>query len=159
MTGVKSSLCIMKRIPPQLKRQQLLQEVREVYQKLEERPLDRQCQSTTRCCRFRLTGQTPFLTRGEALLARSAAKAAGRRKWPVPADGSCPLLGAEGKCSIYADRPFACRTHFCAAAGGPAPRREVRDLIQDLEAIDHQLGGSGGMGLPAAMKWASTEDP
>src|SRR6476661_4575297 len=103
----------MKRIPPQLKRQQMLQQVRDIYARLAERPLERNCQSTTRCCRFQLTGQTPFLTRGEALLARTAAKAAGRRKAPLPPDGSCPLLAHDGKCAIYEDRPFACRTHFC----------------------------------------------
>jgi Fe-S-cluster containining protein len=111
----------------------------------------------TECCRFRLTGRTPFLTRGEALVAHSAARAAGKKKLPLPADGSCPLLGPDGRCTIYDSRPFACRTHFCDAAGGPYSRKEVRDLIHELEAIDQRLGGSGGMGLPAAMKWATEQ--
>ena len=132
----------------------LLREVREIYTRLAARPLERSCTGRTDCCRFRLTGQTPFLTRGEALVARQAARTAGKKKLPVPADGSCPMLGADGRCTIYESRPFACRTHFCEAAGGPYSRREVRDLIHELEAIDQRLGGSGGMGLPAALKWA-----
>ena len=48
-----------------------------------------------------------------------------------------------GNCLIYHDRPFGCRTHFCAAAGGPVARREVVDLIRQLERIDIELGGNG----------------
>ncbi|MDB6069573.1 MAG: hypothetical protein JWL81_744, partial [Verrucomicrobiales bacterium] len=125
-----------------------------IYARLATRPIERNCTGISDCCRFRLTGQTPFLTRGEALIARQAARAAGRKKLTFPADGSCPLLGPEGRCTIYHSRPFACRTHFCEAAGGPYSRKEVRDLIHELEAIDQRLGGSGGSGLPAALKWA-----
>ena len=135
----------------------LLSQVREVYARLAQRPIERNCLNRTDCCRFRLTGRTPFLTRGEALVAHSAARAAGKKKLPLPADGSCPLLGPDGRCTIYDSRPFACRTHFCEAAGGPYSRKEVRDLIHELEAIDQRLGGSGGMGLPAAMKWATEQ--
>jgi Fe-S-cluster containining protein len=48
-----------------------------------------------------------------------------------------------GDCLIYDSRPFGCRTHFCAAAGGPYSRREVIDLIRRLEAVDDSLGGAG----------------
>ena len=140
-------------------RDALLGEVREIYERLTNRPIERNCIGRSDCCRFRLTGQTPFLTRGEALVARPAARAAGKKRLPPPAGGACPLLGPDGRCTIYESRPFACRTHFCAAAGGPYSRREVRDLIHELEAIDQRLGGSGGMGLPAAMKWAVEQSP
>ena len=107
------------------------------------------------CCRFRLVGHTPYLTRGEALVAAKAWRAAGRKDVVVPADGSCPFLHPNsGKCRIYDGRPFGCRTHFCAAAGGPAARNEVRDLIQRLEDIDRRLGGNGAMNLPVAVKAA-----
>lgn len=138
-------------------RQRLLAQVRGVYDALAKRTIDRQCTGRAECCRFRLTGRTPFLTRGEALVAMQASRAAGRKKLPLPADGSCPMLGPDGRCTIYLSRPFACRTHFCEPAGGPWPRRDVRDLIHELEAIDQKLGGSGGSGLPAAMKWAAGE--
>jgi Fe-S-cluster containining protein len=53
------------------------------------------------------------------------------------------LDSASGNCLIYESRPFGCRTHFCAAAGGPYARREVIDLIRRLEAVDAELGGAG----------------
>ena len=122
-----------------------IQAVGALYAELALRPLPRACVASAECCRFRLTGRTPYLTRGEALLAAAAWRAAGRTELPAAADGGCPLLGARGRCQIYEGRPFGCRTHFCEAAGGPYARGEVRDLIQRLEAIDEQLGGSGAV--------------
>ncbi len=61
------------------------------------------------------------------------------------------LERGSGRCLIYTNRPFGCRTHFCAAAGGAMARREVIDLIRRLEAIDAQLGGDGPHKLPAAV--------
>jgi hypothetical protein len=131
-------------------RRDLLAEVRRIYGELAERPLERQCINRSACCRFRLTGRTPFLTRGEAMVAAAALRASGRRQLPAAPDGACPLL-RDGQCSIYDARPFGCRTHFCDEAGGAAPRALVRDLIQRLEDIDHALGGSGGVNLPTAV--------
>ena len=95
----------------------------------------------------------PLLTRGEALVALSALRATGRKGLPERADGACPMLAAAtGRCLIYADRPFGCRSHFCRAAGGPYERREVLDLIRRLEAVDAALGYHGGSRpLPAAL--------
>jgi hypothetical protein len=77
-------------------------------------------------------------------------RAAGRTEVAETADGACPFL-KNNRCQIYEGRPFGCRTHFCDAAGGPASRKEVRDLIQRLEDIDHRLGGNGGVNLPGAV--------
>lgn len=93
---------------------------------------------------------TPQLTKGEALLAAKAFRATGRKELPESKDGACPLL-KDGRCMIYADRPFGCRTHFCAAAGGPYPRRAVLDLIRRLEAVDRLLGGDGPRKIEAAL--------
>ncbi|MEI7908469.1 MAG: YkgJ family cysteine cluster protein [Verrucomicrobiota bacterium] len=131
-----------------------IQSVRAVYAELALRPLQRACSGLAECCRFRLTGRTPFLTRGEALVAAAAWRAAGRSTLPRPADGACPLLAANGRCQIYEGRPFGCRTHFCTAAGGPYARGEVRDLIQQLETLDSQLGGNGAVNLPVALEHA-----
>ena len=123
-----------------------LEEVRAVYAELAARPIERQCIRRTECCQFKITGKTPYLTKGEALLAAKALRASGRTKLPVSTDektGACPMLNAAGKCIIYDDRPFGCRTAFCAAAGGPYARREVLDLIRRLEQVDHDLGGDG----------------
>ncbi|MGH7938464.1 MAG: YkgJ family cysteine cluster protein, partial [Bryobacteraceae bacterium] len=127
-------------------------EVRRVYAELAARPIERNCTRLTECCQFKLTGLTPYLTKGEALLAARAFRATGRKKLADEKNGACPLLDQiSGRCLIYADRPFACLTHFCAAAGGPLARREVLDLIRRLETIDAQLGGDGQRKLPAAV--------
>ena len=133
-------------------------EVREVYADLERRPIERACTRLKECCHFRLTGRTPYLTKGEALVAAKALRASGRKALPENSDGVCPLLDPRsGNCIIYRDRPFGCRTHFCAAAGGPYARREVADLIQRLETIDAQLGGDGASALPFAIRSALAE--
>jgi Fe-S-cluster containining protein len=129
-----------------------LDEVRQVYADLAARPIDRNCTRVKECCHFKLTGRTPYLTKGEALLAARALRATGRRTLPINPTGACPLLDAQtGDCLIYNSRPFGCRTHFCAAAGGPYARREVIDLIRRLEAVDDVLGGSGPRQLQNAV--------
>jgi len=130
----------------------LLVEVRAVYADLAGRPITRHCIARTECCRFQLTGLTPQLTKGEAFVAAKGFKATGRKAMPEADDGACPFLKREtGKCMIYADRPFGCRTHFCDAAGGPYARREVLDLIRRLEEIDRRLGGDGPRKIQSAV--------
>jgi Fe-S-cluster containining protein len=126
--------------------------VRDIYRDLAQRPIERDCQLRTECCHFKLTGKTPYLTKGESLVAAQALRATGRQSLPRRDDGACPLLDPRSsRCLIYDGRPFGCRTHFCAAAGGPYARREVIDLIRRLEEIDAQLGGDGPRALPAAV--------
>jgi Fe-S-cluster containining protein len=129
-----------------------LAEVRKVYVDLAQKPIQRNCVRRTECCHFKLTGRTPYLTKGEALIAAKALRATGRKSLPENADGSCPMLQPEtGNCLIYDDRPFGCRTHFCAAAGGPIARREVLDLIRRLEDVDLALNGDGAHPLQSAV--------
>jgi hypothetical protein len=138
----------------------LIEEVRRIYAELAARPVERQCLRRTECCHFRLTGRVPYLTKGEAFVAARGWRASGRQNLPDATDGICPFLDrASGKCLIYADRPFGCRTHFCQAAGGPLARREVVDLIRRLEAIDARLGGDGPRKLPVAITAALRELP
>lgn len=135
-----------------------LAEIRAVYAALAKRPLERSCQATTGCCQFQLTGLTPQLTKGEALVAAKGFRATGRKALPESADGACPLLQRQtGRCLIYADRPFGCRTHFCEAAGGPYARKDVLDLIRRLEEVDRQLGGDGPRKIQAALATALEE--
>jgi len=125
------------------KMQTALDEVRKVYVDLAQRPIERNCLRQTECCHFKLTGRTPYLTKGEALLAAMEFRASGRKSLPQTADGLCPLLDRDtGNCLIYEARPFGCRTHFCSAAGGPIARREVIDLIRRLEHVDLMLNGN-----------------
>jgi Fe-S-cluster containining protein len=127
-----------------------------VYAELARRPVQRDCIRRTECCQFKLTGRTPMLTRGEALAAAAALRASGRKGLPevVSPTGACPMLDRNGRCLIYEARPFGCRTHFCAAAGGPYSRREVLDLIRRLEEIDARLAGDGPKPLAAAVESA-----
>jgi uncharacterized protein len=135
-----------------------LDEVRNVYVDLARRPIDRNCLRRTECCHFKVTGRTPYLTKGEALVAAKAFRATGRRSLPANADGSCPMLDREtAHCLIYEARPFGCRTHFCAAAGGPFGRNEVIDLIRRLEDVDLALNGNGPRTLPSAIADALDE--
>lgn len=133
-----------------------MKEVGVIYEALDARPADRDCKGRTDCCRFRLTGRTPQLTRGEALVVASGWRAAGRRELPREEadDGACPFLGKDGRCQVYRNRPFGCRTHFCEAAGGMRDRTEVLDLIRRLEAIDETLGGDGPKSLRTAVEEA-----
>lgn len=137
---------------------EVVAEVRNIYAELAKRPVERQCVRRTECCQFKLTGLKPYLTKGEALVAARAWRATGRTKLSSPADGACPMLEPRtGRCLIYADRPFGCRTHFCDAAGGPLARREVIDLIRRLETIDERLAGDGPRTLPGAVAAALGE--
>src|ERR1700704_4468102 len=120
--------------------QTALDQVRNVYVDLAQRPIERNCVRKTECCHFKLTGRTPYLTKGEALMAAKALRATGRKSLPENPTGACPLLHpGTGDCLIYEARPFGCRTHFCAMAGGPLARRDVIDLIRRLETVDLAL--------------------
>jgi uncharacterized protein len=130
-----------------------LDAVRRIYAELDARPVERDCRLRTECCHFKRTGLVPLLTRGEALLAARALRATGRKNLPVRPDGACPLLHpVTTRCLIYAERPFGCRTHFCAAAGGPCARRDVLDLIRKLEAVDTGHGNNDPSPLPDALR-------
>jgi len=87
-----------------------------------------------RCCQFAVTGREPHPTAVElsevdhALRARGLPAPKDRGRLPVVDDrGSCPLLSPEGRCTIYASRPFGCRTFFCQ---GHEPPRKVRVAVQ-----------------------------
>jgi hypothetical protein len=131
-----------------------LAEVHAVYRELDARPLERACTRRTECCQFKLTGRTPYLTRGEAAVLARGLRASGRTTLPSRDDGACPLLDRTGRCLAYATRPFGCRTHFCEAAGGSYPRTHVLDLIRRLEVVDRALGGHGSLPLPTALERA-----
>jgi Fe-S-cluster containining protein len=138
--------------------QAALAEVRAVYAELAQRPIERACIARTECCQFQLTGLTPQLTKGEALVAAKGFRATGRKELPEPVDGACPMLNVKtGRCLIYADRPFGCRTHFCEAAGGPYPRKQVLDLIRRLEEVDRRLRGDGPRKIEGAVADALEE--
>ena len=138
--------------------QTAIADVRRIYVDLAQRPIERNCVRKTECCHFKLTGRTPYLTKGEAVVAARALRATGRKSLPENPSGACPMLeSVTGNCLIYNDRPFGCRTHFCAAAGGPMARREVLDLIRRLEDVDLALNGNGPRTLENAVAEALEE--
>ena len=140
---------------PRTESVQAIARVREIYADLATRPIERNCVRKSECCHFKLTGRTPYLTKGEALLAAHAFRATGRKSVPENPSGACPMLQpTTGDCLIYNDRPFGCRTHFCSAAGGPYARSEVIDLIHRLEKIDAELDGVGPRQLASAVAHA-----
>jgi Fe-S-cluster containining protein len=138
-----------------------MEEVRSVYKDLADRPLERSCELRTACCHFKLTGETPMVTDGEAMLAARAWRSAGRKELPPPrADGACPFLDERSsKCRIYESRPFACRTHFCEAAGGVYPRAHVLDLIRRLETVERTIDGRGPRKIEVAVREALAAIP
>src|SRR5258708_39283544 len=82
-------------------RREALEEVRAVYRDLENRPIERACTRLTECCQFKLTGRTPMLTKGEAVLAARALRASGRKAMPERAGGGCPLLRDNGGGRVF----------------------------------------------------------
>lgn len=144
----------LKKTPPQhVSSATAIAKVKAIYEELATRPIERHCTLNTTCCHFLQTGKTPFLTRGEALLAAAALRNTGRKELPKRNDGACQLLHPRtNRCLIYEERPFGCRTHFCAKAGGPYARKEVIDLIHRLEEMDRQLDGTGPQELHEAIK-------
>jgi hypothetical protein len=113
------------------------------------------CPGSTDCCHFGRTGREPYPHAVELAEVEHAARAANVSVRlacePTPRKGTklqifdeaherrCPLLGADGRCRIYASRPFGCRTYFCDRIEGPAkfPRERVREIgrrVADLSA-------------------------
>jgi hypothetical protein len=106
------------------------------------------------CCHFAVTGREPYPTAVELEEVRHAARAAGvapgspgpiakGRRLPVVELRACPLLSPEGRCRIYASRPFGCRTFFCGHAQPPlgARRKLPRDEVNALGRRVADLSG------------------
>jgi len=96
------------------------------------------CERSTDCCHFGRTGREPQLWPNEWALLERALNArplprsrSSSRRLPVVDEGRCPLLDDAGRCSMYSERPFGCRTYFCTRASGPT-RRPPRDEITAL---------------------------
>jgi hypothetical protein len=99
------------------------------------------CPATAECCQLAKTGREPWLWLSEWLVLKERLVRDGRG--PLPRTAACPLLDANGRCSVYADRPFGCRTFFCHRIQGPArqPVETVNALLERLQAISKTLDG------------------
>lgn len=115
-----------------------------IYRELDALFASSSCPRSTRCCKFKQTGRTPYVSPPEI---ERVLKAIDRRGGRLPKDtteGDCPLLLPTGGCSIYADRPFGCRTYFCDDATLPEGNRrpEVERLAQRLRTLSERSGKS-----------------
>ncbi len=118
-------------------------ELAEIYREVDALFAASSCPRSTRCCRFRETGRTPYVTPVEMRRVLSAIdRRGGRLPRQAEAPGDCPLLLRDGGCSVYADRPFGCRTFFCGDATLPdgSRRREVEALARRLRAVSERAG-------------------
>jgi hypothetical protein len=91
------------------------------------------------CCHFALIGREPHPTAVELEEVRHAMRGASvtpvrPARLPLADLRSCPLLSVDGRCRIYASRPFGCRTFFCDNAAGPfgEQRKPPRTLLLDI---------------------------
>jgi Fe-S-cluster containining protein len=131
-------------------------ELARLYAEVDALLADFSCDASTECCQFGVTGREPYPTAVElaevrhaiaasgialgAIAARAVTARRGSRSLPMADETRrCPLLSPEGRCRIYASRPFGCRTFFCDRAVGPGkpPRGEVQRIsrqIADLSA-------------------------
>jgi Fe-S-cluster containining protein len=132
---------------------ELREELRALYQETDALFAGMSCDASTECCRFGITGREPYptaieveeLTRavaasgrkvGSAVKTSSNASRDSRRALPIAEERRCPMLSAEGRCIVYASRPFGCRTFFCDRAEGQEPRRaQVQELSRKIAAL------------------------
>jgi hypothetical protein len=107
------------------------------------------CEGSADCCRFSLTGREPYLWPNEwALLSRAiAGRGIGAPRRALPIAGDCPLLGADGRCVAYGDRPFGCRTFYCRLAVGPTrrpPRAALAEVGRRIAALSEGVEPGAG---------------
>ncbi len=134
----------------------LLGELQQIYADTDALQQGSSCPASTECCRFGITGREPYVTSIEAraidkaVAANGGALSARRRALPLAGQSreqerTCPLLDAQGRCSVYAWRPFGCRTYFCERATRDArmTRKVERELVHRLGALAarHAPGG------------------
>jgi Fe-S-cluster containining protein len=116
-----------------------LQELGAVYRLADAAYRPYSCPGTAECCQLATTKREPWLWPVEWELLLSAR---GGQVPPPRSDGGCPFLDADGKrCSVYASRPFGCRTFFCHRIRGPArePIEAVAVLSSRLERVAQTL--------------------
>ncbi|MBI5545497.1 MAG: YkgJ family cysteine cluster protein [Deltaproteobacteria bacterium] len=122
-----------------------LRELELVYRRVEEILAGFSCPKSGECCLLARTGRVPYLLPLEQLRLSRSLGAQGRG-WPEPrADGACAFLDESGlRCSVYADRPFGCRTFFCERGAGRAPANaSLHELSARLTAASDKLEAQG----------------
>jgi Fe-S-cluster containining protein len=99
------------------------------------------CSAT--CCHFDAMGREPYPTAVELAELERAIRGARPRHLPIA--GACPLLTPDGRCSVYASRPFGCRTFFCNAK---LPRKELQRLGRAVLELSESYARRRGLKDP-----------
>jgi len=121
-------------------------ELRALYDEVDRVMAPLSCPSSTDCCHFARTGREPYPHAVELAEVEHAVRASNvkiakvhkrlRMVAEVGDERRCPLLGADGRCRIYASRPFGCRTYFCdRVEGGEVPRERVREIGRRIASL------------------------
>lgn len=128
---------------------EMLAELRALYARVDQALAGWACDASTDCCRFGVTGREPYPTAVELAELERAVRARGglpkRRALPLASprdERRCALLGDDGRCLVYASRPFGCRTFFCERGRGPVgepatslPRELIGEMARDVAAL------------------------
>ena len=98
------------------------------------------CPASGDCCHLATTGREPMLFPLELALILGALEDQGRPLPPPRPDGACAFLDPSRRCSVYAVRPFGCRTFFCDRRTGPRrfPEARLFDLTRRLTRLSDQ---------------------
>ena len=132
------------------------------------------CDSSTECCRFGVTGREPYPTAIEQAELEHAVRARGglpkRRVLPTVGprgedERRCSLLSDDGKCLVYAARPFGCRTFFCERGRGPAgeparavPKGEIARLSRAVAELSERFAPADPGPRPMSKVTAAWDD-
>jgi uncharacterized protein len=120
------------------KTKQALADLGAYYARVDQAQPNFSCPRSGRCCQLRTTGREPYLWELEWLALDRAIAARGGRMPPAREDGGCRLLAEDGaSCSVYASRPFGCRTFGCELSSGHGrqERERLRILTRELTAM------------------------
>jgi Fe-S-cluster containining protein len=127
-----------------------------IYRQADEAYAGFSCPASAECCQLAKRGRQPWLWEVEWTALEGALARQGRKVPPPREDGACPLLDEGGRrCTVYADRPFGCRTYFCErASGGRHPLEAVVALSRRLEALALEVDpGAGASGPRPLLEW------
>ncbi len=117
------------------------------------------CPGTAECCQLSTTKREPWLWPSEWQALLELLEREHRPLPPPRADGGCPFLDPAGlRCTVYAARPFGCRTYFCHRITGPAkqPVEGTHALLERLTSINVALDAQS---QPRSMlQWFSKAD-
>ncbi len=140
-----------------------LVELRELYGRVDAVLAGWSCEASTDCCRFGVTGREPYPSAIELAELERGLRARGglpkRRALPLASERRCTFLSDEGRCLVYASRPFGCRTFFCERASGPSAMKHVRSEVLRLGQAVADLSARyapGDAGPRPLSRWSRT---